>query len=255
METLKLEKNFPWNGKTHITGGVSQISRAKDGPNEIGWGALNFRDNCQTDNARTMKRHVRAFDEKRLQQFVYQQDGFSATLDKKLGFKYSDSFSIRQMREEIMAILGKQKKKGNYSEYRSKRDSRLHYFEGDESVLQADKSIPEMNLQQNHMPFEDSIFAANQGGDRQAEEYFIPEAAESPMGHLHLRKLHDKGPGRSSTINKDLGRMSDQQLTTNTALGRNQSQLGHELAEFGIYKGNESSPHLEIQVKSSALHS
>jgi len=38
-------------------------------------------------------------------------------LDKKLGFQYSDKFSIRQMREEIMAIMKTNNKKGQYSQH------------------------------------------------------------------------------------------------------------------------------------------
>ena len=38
---------------------------------------------------------MRSFDKAKQQRFVYQQDGFSAALDKKLGFEYSDKFCIR----------------------------------------------------------------------------------------------------------------------------------------------------------------
>jgi predicted metal-dependent peptidase len=45
------------------------------------------------------------FDNKRLNQFVNQQDGFSVNLDKKLGLTYSDKVSIKQMREEVMTVI------------------------------------------------------------------------------------------------------------------------------------------------------
>lgn len=64
-------------------------------PNTIGFGAYDQADTSNLSKNRMPKAHVRAFDQKRLQQFVYQQDGFSAALDKKLGFQYSDKFSIK----------------------------------------------------------------------------------------------------------------------------------------------------------------
>jgi hypothetical protein len=57
---------FPWNGKQHITGGVTQVHKAKDGPNVIGWGALDLSDPAQVDRARMSKPHMRGFDKKRL---------------------------------------------------------------------------------------------------------------------------------------------------------------------------------------------
>ena len=80
------------------------------------------------------------------------------------------------MREEIMAILGKQKKKGNYSQYQSKRDSRRQYFLGDESSLHNDTSIPEIHYHQESTPAADG-------------DYFVPEVSESPMAHLHIGSL------------------------------------------------------------------
>lgn len=60
---------------------------------------------------------VRSFDKSKLQKFVYQQDGFSATLDKKLGFQYSDKLCIRQVREEIQSMMKKVKRKGRYTQH------------------------------------------------------------------------------------------------------------------------------------------
>ena len=66
---------------------------------------------------------VRGFDEKHKQRFVYQQDGFSAQLDRKLGFQYSDRFNIKQMREEIFSIMNRINKTGHYSKYETGQGS------------------------------------------------------------------------------------------------------------------------------------
>ena len=88
-----------------------RANRPLNDPNTIGFGAYDQIDKSNFGKNRIPKSHVRGFDQKRLQQFIYQQDGFSAALDKKLGFQYSDKFSIKQMREEIMAIMQKVNKK------------------------------------------------------------------------------------------------------------------------------------------------
>ena len=72
-----------------------------DGKN-IGWGVREYPDPTMKSGMNQIpKPMVRGFDRKNTHQFVYQQEGFSAALDKKLGFQYSDKFSIRAMREEI----------------------------------------------------------------------------------------------------------------------------------------------------------
>lgn len=60
----------------------------------IGWGVYELPDPNHKQHA-IAKPFVRGFDIDKTKQFVYQQDGFSAHLDKKLGFQYSDRFSIR----------------------------------------------------------------------------------------------------------------------------------------------------------------
>ena len=62
-----------------------------------------------------LKPHIRGFDKKRTQQFIYQQDGFSATLDKILGIEYSDKVSIRNMRDSVYAQMKRIIKEGRYS--------------------------------------------------------------------------------------------------------------------------------------------
>lgn len=48
---------------------------------------------------------------------MYQQDGFSATLDRKLGLQYSDKLSIRHMREEVFSAMRQINKQGHYSQH------------------------------------------------------------------------------------------------------------------------------------------
>ena len=79
----------------------------------IGWGVRELRDRSFKKIAME-KPMMRGFDKKRLHQHLYMQDGFSAHLDKKLGFQYSDRFSIRAMREEIFSIM-KRAKHGSYT--------------------------------------------------------------------------------------------------------------------------------------------
>jgi len=99
------------------------MSRPTHDPAQIGWGAHDLKDPIQQDHNRIAKPRVREFDERRTQRFVYQQDGFSAQLDRKLGFQYSDRFNIRQMREEIFSIMGRINKTGHYSKYESRTGS------------------------------------------------------------------------------------------------------------------------------------
>ena len=57
-----------------------------DGKN-IGWGVIEYPDPVMKHGQNQIpKPHVRGFDRKNTHQFVYQQEGFSAALDKKLGF-------------------------------------------------------------------------------------------------------------------------------------------------------------------------
>ena len=84
---------------------------------DVGWGVTSLRDANQTDGCRMLKTHVRGFDKKRSQQFVYQQDGFSAALDKKLGLQYADRLSIRHMREEVFSVMRHINKQGRYSQH------------------------------------------------------------------------------------------------------------------------------------------
>ena len=48
---------------------------------------------------------------------MYQQDGFSATLDRKLGLQYSDKVSIRHLREEVFSAMRQINKQGHYSQH------------------------------------------------------------------------------------------------------------------------------------------
>lgn len=90
-------------------------------PGDVGWGVTAYRDADQPDRCRILKPHVRGFDKKRSEQFVYQQDGFSAALDKKLGLQYSDKFSIRHMRDEVFAVMRHINKQGRYSQHVAKK--------------------------------------------------------------------------------------------------------------------------------------
>ncbi len=101
------------------------------------------------------KNFTRNFDDKKTQQFIYAQDGFSAALDKKLGFQYSDNFSIRQMREEIFSIMKKVNKTGKYSQYKTERSNKL-FVENESPIVHFDSyskgDSPEMNINNNYTP-------------------------------------------------------------------------------------------------------
>ena len=123
-----------------------------------------------------------------------------------------------------MAILGRQKKKGTYSEYKSNRgDSRRQHFFGEESSLRNDQSIPELNINENSTA--DGI------------DYYIPEVGNNPLDHLRIDSLQKEG--RSSVVNKDTKRLStkDQDSTIQAHI------------DFGTYEGNESSPNINVMAK------
>lgn len=64
---------------------------------EIGWGVNQFRSQNKAGN-NMPKPCVRGFDKKNLNNFCDHSGYFANTLDKNLGFGYSDKLSIRDMR-------------------------------------------------------------------------------------------------------------------------------------------------------------
>ena len=108
-----------------------------------GWGVNELADTSTLKKPQIPRKFMESLDKKRTQQFVYQQDGFSAALDRKLGFQYSSRFNIKQMRDEVKAIMKSNTRRGIYSQYTSKQDQDiLDEFEAGGYELKEDDLVP-----------------------------------------------------------------------------------------------------------------
>ena len=230
----------PWG---HGGEKLSFVARPSVDPNQLGWGAYDLKDPIQKDQSRIEKPAVRGFDEKHKQRFVYQQAGFSAQLDRKLGFQYSDKFNIKQMREEIFSIMSKINKTGHYSQYRSRAASLRGAGTFDQDM---DPSVQEENVGRVSRVRKPAQFPRNHqtsetGESPEKEEETAPatvkkdERAVGKMAGINSTTADKRG----KAIDKDGQKLLGHQRTANNTTSRMDSILSvlASNAELSTKKG------------------